>query len=232
MNIIRNDKLIKRNSRIAQITVIGGLGVLAAGMFISFRYQEQVTLSMGALLVGFLLSQVGIYFSNRWGRRPRPDELLDASLKGLDGKYTLYHYSTPVSHLLLGPAGMWLLLPYHQRGRITYSKGRWRQSGGNIYLKIFAQEGLGRPEIDVMNEVQRLQGYLVKNMPGEELPEPKAAVVFTNAKAVIDIPEDAEPPAETVSLGKLKETIRKQGKGKGLSPEKLKLLQDHFGSPE
>lgn len=232
MNIIRNDKLIKRNSRIAQITVISGLAVLAAGMFISFRYQEQVTLSMGALLIGFLLSQIGIYFSNRWGRRPRPDELLDASLKGLDGKYTLYHYTAPVSHLLLGPAGMWLLLPYHQRGKITFSKGRWRQSGGNVYLKIFAQEGLGRPEIDVMNELQRLQGYLAKNLPGEELPDPKAALVFTNARTVIDIPDDVQAPAETVTLGKLKETIRKQGKSKGLSPEKLKLLQDHFGAPE
>ncbi|OGO32172.1 MAG: hypothetical protein A2Z16_02295 [Chloroflexi bacterium RBG_16_54_18] len=232
MNIIRNEKLIKRNSRIAQITVVAGLAVLAAGMFISFRYKEQVTLSMGALLVGFLLSQIGIYFSNRWGRRPRPDELLDASLKGLDSKYTLYHYSTPVSHLLLGPAGMWLLLPYHQRGTITFSKGRWRQSGGNLYLKIFAQESLGRPEMDVLNEMSRLQSHLAKNLPEEQLPDLKAALVFTNPRTVIDVPDDAEAPAETVTLGKLKETIRKQGKNKGLSPEKLKLLQESFGTAE
>ena len=232
MNIIRNEKLIKRNSRIAQITVVAGLAVLAAGMFISFRYKEQVTLSMGALLVGFLLSQIGIYFSKRWGRRPRPDELLDASLKGLDSKYTLYHYSTPVSHLLLGPAGMWLLLPYHQRGTITFSKGRWRQSGGNLYLKIFAQESLGRPEMDVLNEMSRLQSHLAKNLPEEQLPDLKAALVFTNPRTVIDVPDDAEAPAETVTLGKLKETIRKQGKNKGLSPEKLKLLQESCGTAE
>lgn len=232
MNIIRNEKLIKRNGRIAQITVVAGLAVLAAGMFISFRYKEQVTLSMGALLVGFLLSQIGIYFSNRWGRRPRPDELLDASLKGLDSKYTLYHYSTPVSHLLLGPAGMWLLLPYHQRGTITFSKGRWRQSGGNLYLKIFAQESLGRPEMDVVNEMSRLQSHLVKNLPEEQFPDLKAALVFTNPRTVINVPDDVEAPAETVTLGKLKETIRKQGKNKGLSPEKLKLLQDNFGTAD
>lgn len=232
MNIIRNEKLIKRNSRIAQITVIAGLGVLAAGMFISFRYKEQVSLSMGALLVGFLLSQIGIYFSNRWGRRPRPDELLDASLKGLDSKYTLYHYTTPVSHLLLGPAGMWLLLPYHQRGRITYSKGRWRQSGGNLYLKIFAQEGLGRPEMELASELQRLHDHLAKSLPGEQLPPAKAALVFTNPRTEIDIPEEVEAPAEAVPLGKLKETIRKQAKNKGLSPEKLILLQEVFGTVE
>jgi hypothetical protein len=228
MNIIRNEKLIKRNARIAQITVVGGLLVLAAGMFVSFRWKEEVMLSMGALLVGFLLSQVGIYFSNRWGRRPRPDELLDQSLKGMDNKYTLYHYITPASHLLLGPAGLWLLLPYHQRGKITYSKGRYRQIGGNLYLKIFAQESLGRPEMDVMSEKQRLQSFLLKKLPEDQIPELRAALVFTNPKAVIDIPENAEPPAETVELGKLKELIRKQGKGKGISPEKLQLLTDCF----
>ena len=42
MNIIRNEKIIKRNSRIAQVTMIGGLVVLAGGMFISFRYPEQL----------------------------------------------------------------------------------------------------------------------------------------------------------------------------------------------
>ena len=232
MNIIRNEKLIKRNARIAQITVISGLAVLAGGMFVSFRWKEQVGLSMGALLFGFLLSQIGIYFSNRWGRRPRPDELLDQSLKGLDSKFTLYHYSTPVSHLLLGPAGVWLLLPYHQRGKITYSNGRWKQIGGNLYLKIFAQENLGRPDMDVMGEMQRLQNYLGKKLPDEQIPDLKAALIFTNPKTVIEIPETADPPAETVSLGKLKETIRKQGKGKGLSQEKIKLLEDCFGTAE
>jgi hypothetical protein len=226
MNIIRNDKLIKRNSLIAQVTIIGGLGVLAAGMFISFRWKEQVSLSMGALLLGFLLSQIGIYFSNRWGRRPRPDELLDQALKGLDKQYTLYHYTSPASHLLVGPSGIWVLMPYHQRGRITYSNGRWRQVGGNLYLKIFAQESLGRPDMEVMGEIQRLKDNLARHLQETELPDIRAALVFTNPRAQIDIPTDAKPPAETITLGKLKELIRKTAKGKGLSLEKLKSVQD------
>ena len=165
MNIVRNDKTIKRNSRIAQFTMLGGLVVLAAGMFISFRYPEQFALSLGALMVGFLLSQVGIYFSNRWGRRPRPDELMDQALKGLDNKYTLYHYCTPVSHLLVGPSGVWILLPYYQRGKITYYNGRWRQKGGNAYLKIFAQESLGRPEMEMAGEMDSLKAYFKKILP-------------------------------------------------------------------
>ena len=71
MNIATNEPLVKRNTRIAQVTMIGGLAVLAGGMFISFRMPERFTLSLAALMVGFLLSQIGIYYSNRWARRPR-----------------------------------------------------------------------------------------------------------------------------------------------------------------
>jgi len=231
MNIIRDDVLIRRRSRIASITMIGSLLILAAGMLISFRFPEQYMISFGALIVGFLLSQIGISFSNRWGRRPRPDELLDQALKGLDSKYTLYHYSTPVSHLLVGPAGVWILLPYYQRGTITYSKGRWHQKGGGLllgYLKIFAQEGLSRPDIEVASEVEAIQKYLSERLPEGQVPAIRAVLVFTNPRAVIDIPEDEEPTAETLPLAKLKELVRKS-KGKGLSPEKAKMIQDAIG---
>ena len=55
MNIHRNEKVIKRNSNIAKFATLGGLAVLAGGMYVSFRYPEQFTLSLGALLVGFIL---------------------------------------------------------------------------------------------------------------------------------------------------------------------------------
>jgi hypothetical protein len=226
MNIYRNEKVIKRNARIAQFATLGGLAVLAGGMFISFRYPEQFAISLGALLLGFILSQVGIFYSNRWGRRPRPDELIDQSLKGLDKKYALYHYVTPVSHLLVGPSGIWILLPYYQRGTITFAKGRWQQKGGNLYLKIFAQEGLGRPDLEVSGETASLHDYLKKRLPEEEIPPVQAALVFTNPKVSIDIPEEEQPPAEAIAIKDLKELIRKSGKGKGLTMDKVKILQN------
>jgi hypothetical protein len=232
MKIIRNEKKIKRNARIAQFAMISGLVVLAGGMFISFRYPEQFSISLLALILGFILSQVGIYFTNRWGRRPRPDEVLDQGLKGLDNKYTLYHYSTPVSHLLVGPAGVWVLIPYHQRGTITYSKGRWRQRGGNLYLKIFAQEGLGRPDLEVIGDIENLQKFLSKNLPEESLPPIEAALVFTNPSAEISISEDEEPPAETLPVAKLKDLIRKSAKSTRFAQDDAQLLLDAFGTQE
>ena len=226
MNIRRNDKIIKRNARIGQIAMLTGLAVLAGGMFISFRYPDQFNLSLMALLLGFMLSQLGIFYSNRWGRRPRADELLDQALKGLDKKFALFHYTTPVRHLLVGPSGLWVLLPFYQRGTITYAKDRWQQRGANLYLKIFAQEGLGRPELEVASEIDKLQSFLKKRLPEESLPTVQAALVFTSPKAVINIPADATPPAETVTLKDLKELVRKTEKGKALSLDKIQAIVD------
>ena len=128
MNIFRNDKLIKRNSLIAQVSMLTGLAVLGIGMYFSFKTPDNYRLSLGALLLGFLLSQVGIFFSNRWGRRPRQDELLDAALKGLDKRYSLYHYTSPVNHLLVSPSGIWVLMPYYRRGTISYENGRYKRA--------------------------------------------------------------------------------------------------------
>jgi hypothetical protein len=221
MNIITNETLIKRNTRIAQISMVAGLVVLGGGMFVSLRFPDSryFYITLLALLFGFILSQIGIHFANHYSRRPRPDEQLNLSLKGLDGKYTLYHYMTPVSHLLVGPAGIWILMPRNQKGRIMFSNGRWKQKGGNMYLKIFAQEGLGRPDIDLSAETDKMNQFFSKNLPeGSEIPPMRAALVFTDPKTVIDIPEGAEVPAATVSIKDLKETVRKSGKGKSLTP--------------
>lgn len=226
MNIVINNKIVRRNTRIAQVTMFGGLIVLAGGMYISFRMPQQFGLSLAALMVGFALSQIGIFFSNRWGRRPRPDELINQALKGLDSKYTVYHYHTPAPHLLVGPAGIWVLNPQHQKGIITFSNGRWRQKGGNLYLKIFAQEGLGRPDLEVAADIDKIQNYLQKLMPDEEtIPPVQAALVFTNERANVQVENDEEAPAVTLTLNKLKDFIRKAAKGKPISLDKALEIQ-------
>jgi hypothetical protein len=229
MKIETNEKLIRRNARIAQISMIGGLVILVGGMVISFRTTEYFGLSLAALVVGFLFSQVGIYYGNRYGKRPRPDELLNQALKGLDGKYTLYHYLTPAAHLLVGPAGIWILMPKSQRGTITFGRGRWRQSGGGImasYLKIFAQEGIGRPDLEIQGEVSSIEKFLKSRLDDENLPAINAALVFTNEKVNLQIADSDNPPAITLPLGKLKEHLRKFAKAKPISLDKAQQIQD------
>ncbi len=229
MKIVTNEKLIRRNTRIAQIASFSGLLVLVAGLIISFTRQELISISFAALLVGFLLSQVGIYFTNRWGRRPRPDELLNQALKGFDNKYSLYHYITPASHLFVGPAGIWILLTRHQRGLVTFSKGRWRLKGGGVlqaYLRIFAQENLGRPELELMNEISNVQKFLSEHLPDGNVPPVNAVLIFLNEQAEIQISEEDNPAASTMKINKLKEFLRKEAKKKPVSADKILEIQD------
>lgn len=230
MEIISNDRLIRRNARIGQIASIAGLLVLAGGMYISFARQDLFFLSMIALLTGFALSQVGIYFGNRWGRRPRPDELLNQALKGLDGRFSLYHYTTPTAHLLVGPAGVWVLIPRHQGGTITYDEARrrWRQRGGNLYLKIFAQESIGRPDLEIPAEIEAVRRFLAARLGEEDLPEVQAALVFTSERSAL---QADNAPYPTLSIKKLKDFIRKAAKNKPISVDLAEKINQALTSP-
>jgi hypothetical protein len=153
-----------------------------------------------------------MYMGNRYGRSPRPDEKLDAGLKGLPGDFTFYHYTTPASHVLVGPAGVWVVLPYHQRGLVTFSKNRWKMSGGGFlqsYMRIFGQENIGRPDLEVESEINNLKKHLAKRMDGSAIPEINAVLVFTNDEVEIEA-GDASLPA--VKLKQLKELMRQKAK--------------------
>jgi len=226
MKIITNNKLIKRNKLIGQITTFASMGILGLGLYLSFK-QTYITWSFAALLAGFLLSQFGIYYGSRWGRSPRPDEQLNQALKGLDNKYLLYHYCSPVAHLLLGPAGIWILAPYSQSGTITYdeNKNRWKQKGGNLYMKVFAQDGLGRPDLEIEGLQRSMQKFVKKLSPAAEFPGIDTALIFTNEKTEINI---GETPIPTLHAKKIKEFIRRKAKENVLNPKYLELLENNL----
>ncbi|OQY36130.1 MAG: hypothetical protein B6I38_00420 [Anaerolineaceae bacterium 4572_5.1] len=225
MKIVTNEKLIERNAKIGKYTGFISFAIFAAGIFISYKYPEQMGYSLLALMSGFILSQISMYFVNRWGRVPRPDEALNAALKGLDDRYALYHYSSPVSHLLVGPAGLLILLPYFQKGVITYNenKKRWKRKGGNPYMSFFAQDSIGRPSNDIKFETQSLNKAL-SEIPDFEVPPIRAVLVFINEKAKVDA-ENA--PSPTVHSVQLKKFIRKEAKGNNaLSMVDVKTICD------
>ena len=229
MKIVSNEKLIKRNKKIGQYTSIASLVILGGGLYFSFSTTTSYSMSItfGALILGFLLSQVGIFYGNRWGRSPRPDERIIQSLKGLEDKYTFYNYTTSVPHLLVGPSGIWVLIPYPVKGQITYDekKSRWKQKGGNIYMKFFAQEGLGRPDLDALGLIKDAEKYIAENLQNFEHPPVHAALVFTNEKVNV---EATNAPLPTLPAGKLKDFFRKKAKEEPAPIETIKLLQAAF----
>jgi hypothetical protein len=224
MKIVSNTKLIKRNKKIGQFLTAGALVVLGIGLVYSFTAPEQVTITFGALLLGFLLTQIGIFYGNRWGKSPRPDELLTAGLKGLEEKYTLYHYIAGLSHVLIGPLGIIALVPISVGGTITYDekKDRFRQKGGNRLQKLFGQESIGRPEMDARYAATDLEKFFKKNFPETEIPNIEAIVVFTNKQAVV---QTSDAPVPAVALEKLKDYIRKRGKDHPADLNTIQMIQ-------
>ena len=225
MKIIKNEKHIKRNGQIGNWLSLGALVVLGIGMYISVERTDLFVYALFALLAGFTMTQIGMYLGNKYSRSPRPDEKLDAGLKGLQNEFAIYHYSTPASHLLAGPAGLWLLFPYHQRGQVTYKKNRWQMSGGGFMqgsMRIFGQEGVGRPDIEIESEMRQLRKMLAKHMDETEVPEINAMLVFTSDDVEI---EAAEAPIPALKVKQIKDFFRQKAKEKPIGQTQLAAVR-------
>ena len=225
MKIIKNEKLIKRNANLGNYMSIGALVVLGIGMYISVKRPDLFIFAMAALAGGFIMTQVGIYMGNRFGRSPRPDEKLDASLKGLQNEFSIYHYSGPASHLMVGPAGVWVLVPYHQRGQMVFQKNRWQLKGGGFlqgYMRIFGGDGLGRPDLEAEGEISAVRKYLAKQMEESEIPEINAMLVFTSDDVEI---EAGESPLPALKTKQVKDFFRQKAKEKPIGQTQLAAVK-------
>jgi hypothetical protein len=228
MKIVTNEKMIERNRKIGSYLSIGSIVILGLGMYFSFQ-ETMIQYSYIALILGFATSQFGISLGNKFGRSPRPHEIITDNLKGLAETNTLYHYYGPTSHLLVGPAGITVLVPFSQKGTITYLNNKWQQKGGNWYMKIFAQEGLGKPDKDAKAAANDVVTYLNKVNLGDLAQYVTPVIVFTNEKTVVTAPD---APVATVHVTKLKDYMRKEAKKNSYSLELMKPLTDTLPKPE
>lgn len=229
MKIVKNESLIKRNGTIGNWVSLGALAVLGIGMYISFTRPDLFTYSLVCLLLGFVMTQVGMYMGNRWGRSPRRDEKLDAGLKGTHSEFSLYHYSAPASHLLVGPAGVWALIPYQQAGMVYYEKNRWKVKGGGFmqaYMRIFGQEGIGRPDLEAESEAVAAKKFLAKKMAESSVPEVKPLLVFLNDQVEL---EPGDSPIPAMKLKQLKNFLREESKNRKLSGLQIQQVNAALG---
>jgi hypothetical protein len=219
-----NERVIRRNGLLGRILTFGGLGVLVLGLVLSVAYPAQVNAVLGIALVGVLSSQFGMVFYNRWSRRPRMDEVLDDSVKGLDGRYALFHYTLSSPHVLATPAGVFALVPRLDEGEVAWEDGVWRLTrtgrGGPKTRLIRGIEAAAQTEADAA------AGALRKRLPGQTLPEVKPMLVFLNPKATLHA---KQAPLLAIHAKKLKEALRQLPKGGSLSEDQLKELASRLG---
>jgi len=218
MRIQANENLYTRNTRFALVANLTGMFLLVASVYVLFTSNAPFGQYLLLLLGGVIFTQIGSYFG-RWNKRP--DLAISRALKSLDDSYTLYHYRSPVSHLLVGPSGLWILLPRHTRATVIYDakRKRWQVKGGR-FLGRFLQESIGRPLQEASLEAEFLDRFLQKNWTGGEL-HVQAALVFVEDETEV---QAGDAPLPAVSIKKLKQLVIK-GDGKGrLAREQVRRL--------
>ena len=210
MIILRDDKRIARMGLIAKITSYGGMAILLAGLaliFIVDDFERVIWLQLGALFVGWLAAQMGIYLTPRYVRSPRPDEVLDEALKKVAKNGRLYHYLLPAPHVLLTPQGVIVFNLRPNVGKISVDEDDWRQSGGFL-KRFFGQEPIGNPTKELEKMVEAMGSYIRQHAPSVAEVPIGALIVFTTKGATeLDLKESRLP---AIHYTKVKGFLRQQ----------------------
>lgn len=226
MQLALNQRLVKRYSLLGNVFFFGGLGAAILVLVLSFtRPQDSLALT-GVALGAFVIAQVGVSFVNRYGRHPRIDELISESLKGLDGRFSLFHYLIGFEHVLIGPPGVLILLPRNEAGIVSYEDGTWYQTRSKAGL---FRRGGRRPMRSIDREAHRAVAAVERALRltvGELEATISPVLVFYHPQAKIDV---SDPPFLTLHIKKLKAAIRKLPKDATLPEAAIASLHE-FGA--
>ena len=229
MQIIANDKFVRSRVKIGNIANFASMGLLAVGFVISLQQQTlgsiAVFLAYVAMIGAFLLLSYGRTFSRRWGPRFRQDQWLIPALRGTDNKYTMFNFASKElpDHLLVGPGGLFVLVPRSNGGTILFENGKWsRGSAGSTILRGISEGGLGNPFIDVRIALTKLAEYLKKHGSQDLIDglEARPVLVFTNPGVQLRV---RNAPISVVHAKDLRSIIRRAKPI--LAPEKVEELK-------
>lgn len=229
MKLVRNEKHISRNKLIGRILTFSSLGILGLGLYFAFKKEMTLIIySYICLIVGFILTQIGLNFVNRYGRSPRYDEIFGTAFEKLRHEYTYYVYSTPLPMLLMGPCRIWMPIPVNATGELSYQDGKWVHKTRNRIQKMMGQDSVGRPDKEVAEASAALSKYLTeKGIPTEMQPELKPImVVYLKETQLGNV---SKAPYPVVEMEDLKRYIRRMDREQcadPISPETAAKLKE------
>ena len=224
MNKVINEKLIERNKKIGKILSFVGIGVLAVGLILNFNpTPTRLLISLGALVLGFIISQISTFYVTRFNRKPRSDEIIAENLSKLGNDYSFYIYNSPIPMLLVGPTHIWIPIPLMASGEVYYNK-KWKERGGSFLVKLLGQGNIGQSEREVKDYEKQIHDFLQNTLENEELPPVKSIFVILNPKVTVGDVEEA--PIPIVHAAALRRKIRKfdRDSEKEISPEIIEKL--------
>ena len=204
MKIIIDRQKVNARAVLANFASVGGLVVLLASVLIPLFLPGWINFSSILFVVGLGAAMIGIYFANRWVRKPRPEESLDKALKSLDDHYHIYHYpSLPCDHILLTPTGVIALEVVNLSGSFSYRNGQWKEAMTiGRALRYIVEERVGDPVAFSQGIVAELGRQFEKEL-GEKTRLPiKALTVFTHPTVELDIEGPSIPVCKIEKLRK------------------------------
>ncbi len=204
MKIYIDRRKVNGRAQLANFASVGGLIMLLASVVIPLFLPSWINFSSVLLVIGLGAAMIGIYFANRWVRKPRPEESLDKALKSLDDHYHIYHYpSLPCDHILLTPAGVIALEVVNLSGSFSYRNGQWKEAMTiGRALRYIVEERVGDPMAFSHGIVQELERRFGKELGGKTKLSIKALTVFTHPTVELDIEGTAIPVCKIEKLRK------------------------------
>lgn len=228
MRIVTNEKLVKRNTKLAQYLFFFSLAVLILGFF-GINYPLLgldetsnlvgfliVALPMAILPVALITTLVSVRMTNLWIRRPRPEDALQEGLKGLSNKSVLYnYYHFPARHVLICPQGVFAFVTRFQDGEYSVEGDKWhtRRGFASRIFSIFRMDGIGNPSWDAQVAAKHVRSKLASIAPDVEV---NPMVLFVDPRVTLDVVDPVVPVVHTDSktILTLKDYLR-QIKGDG-----------------
>jgi hypothetical protein len=152
---------------------------------------------------------------------------LSGALKGLDGRFALFHYLLRVDHALLTPNGAFVLIPRTEDGVIEFEDGRWlQQREKSGFFRRGGKREIGGLQRQARSGTMKLQRRLKKILPEDGLPDIQPVFVFVHTEARVNV-QDA--PFHAVHYKKMKSWLRKGPNNQGLDPDQIELIANAVG---
>jgi hypothetical protein len=221
MKIYINQPKINLRARLANFASVGGLVILLASVVLPLFLPAWANITYILMIAGMGMAMIGIYFANRWVRKPRPEESLAKALKSFDDKYCLYHYpSLPCDHLLLTPTGVVLFEVINLAGHFSYKNGKWKEAMTiGRALRYIVEERVGNPILSARQAAQALGELIFHDYDTDCSDFIQPAVVFTHPLAQLSI---ENPPILVCKIEKLKKQLH--AKAPRLAPDLYEKL--------
>ena len=202
MRIITNERLARRNRRIATYLFFFAFGFLILSFLLTGNFIRPDDARLAALLpilslvvlpLALISALVSSRMTNLWLRRPRPEEEIAAHLRGFGDRSAFFSYHHfPARHVLVCPQGVFAIITRYQDGayRVQGESWRTRNSPFGRVLSFFRMDGLGNPTAEARRAALKLQERVDEIAP--DIPV-QPLIVFISERARLEIEEPAVP---------------------------------------